>query len=119
MTKVIVNPGVCGFSVTVEADKDKDKKIHLSLDTECEMVKKMLAEISVLDMMAVFARHLNNPVYISASKHLKHAACPVPSAILKAIEVEAGLNVPKDVSILFPKSEGRCKKNRGQKDTKK
>jgi hypothetical protein len=32
---------------------------------------------------------------------LKHAACPVPSAILKAIEVEAGLNVAKDATIVF------------------
>lgn len=119
MTKVIVNPGVCGFSVTVKADKDKDKKIHVSLDTECEMVKKMLTEISTLDMMAVFTRYLDNQVYISASKHLRHTACPVPSGILKAIEVEAGLNVPRDVSIAFLKSERRCKKTRSQKGTKK
>ena len=34
---------------------------------------------------------------------LKHAACAVPSAILKAVEVEAGLNVPKDAVIRFVK----------------
>ena len=30
-----------------------------------------------------------------------HATCPVPIAILKAIEAEAGLTVPCDVVILF------------------
>ena len=34
-----------------------------------------------------------------AAKHRLHAACPVPVGILKAIEVEAGLALPADVSI--------------------
>ena len=34
-----------------------------------------------------------------AAKHCKHTACPVPSGILKAIEVASGLALPKDASI--------------------
>jgi hypothetical protein len=34
-----------------------------------------------------------------AAKHCKHAACPVPSGIIKAIEVASGLALPKDASI--------------------
>jgi len=34
-----------------------------------------------------------------AAEHLVHPACPVPSGILKAIEVESGLALPKDASI--------------------
>lgn len=103
MTRVIVNSGACGFSVTITARKKKDKKIRVSIDTECEMVKKMLDDISILDMRSVFTNHLNNPVYRSAAKHLKHVACPVTSGILKAVEVEAGLSLPRDVSIVFSK----------------
>jgi hypothetical protein len=103
MTKVVVHPGVCGFSTTVIAEKGREKKIHLSLETDCEMVRKMAEELSVLDMMAVFTRFLDNPVYRSASRHLKHVTCPVPGGILKAMEVEAGFAVPKDVSITFMK----------------
>ncbi|MCL4474679.1 MAG: hypothetical protein M1508_00430 [Nitrospirae bacterium] len=105
MTKVVVHSGVCGFSVTVTAEKGKDKKILISLETECEMVEKMAEEISVMDMMAVFTRFLDNPVYRSASKHLKHVTCPVPGGILKAMEAEAGFALPKDVSIIFLKDE--------------
>ena len=103
MTTVIVNPGACGFEVTIIAEKKSDGKIAITLDTQCEMVKKMLEEIAVLDKTAVFVKFDNNPVYRSASKHLKHAACAVPSAILKALEVEAGLNVAKDVTMAFAK----------------
>ena len=103
MTKVIVNAGACGFTVTITAKKEKDKKIHISLDTECEMVKKMEEDISILDLRAAFANQLNNPVYRSAAKHIKHIACPVTSGILKAVEVEAGVALPKNVSIVFEK----------------
>ncbi len=101
MTKAVVKSGACGFSVEVTAEKGKDKKVHISLETECKMVKKMLEDVSVVEIMALFSGLLNNPVYKSAAKHLKHASCPVPSGILKAVEVESGMAVPKEVSIVF------------------
>src|SRR5512147_474648 len=101
MTKVVVQSGACGFSVTIRAEKGAGGKTAVSLDTDCEMVKRMLEDIAVLDRFAPLAGFMSNPVYRSAAKHLKHAACPVPSGILKTIEVEAGLNVEKDVSIVF------------------
>lgn len=104
MTTLIVNSGACGFTVTVTADKTAGGKIAISLDTACEMVRKMVEDIATLDKRVVFTGFSDNPVYRSAAKHLKHAACPVPAAILKALEVEAGLNVPRDVAIIFKKT---------------
>jgi len=49
MTKVTVNSGACGFTVTITAEKGKDKKILIALDTACEMVQKMLADIARVD----------------------------------------------------------------------
>jgi len=103
MTKVLVNSGACGFMVTITVEKGNDKKIAVSLDTSCEMVQKMLVDIAIVDHWATFASFRDNPIYLSASKHLKHVACPVPAGILKALEVEAGLNVSKDATIAFVK----------------
>lgn len=105
MTKIIVDPGICGFPVTITVDMDKNKKIHVFIDTECEMVKKMLDDISTLDLKTAFKGYLNNQVYLSAGKHIRHVACPVPSGILKAIEVEAGICLPRDVNIKFLESK--------------
>lgn len=101
MTKVNVKPGSCGFSVSVTAEKGPGKAISVSIETDCEMVRKMAADIKTLDRFVALAGFTTNPVYHAAAKHLKHVACPVPSAILKAIEVEAGLNVAKDATIVF------------------
>lgn len=105
MTKVIIYSGACGFTTAVTVQKNGDGKMAVSLETNCAMVRKMLEDISVVDRFAPLSGFLSNPVYKSAAKHLKHVACPVPSGILKALEVEAGLNVPKDTTVRFVKSE--------------
>ncbi len=103
MTKVVVFSGICGFSTEIIAEKAEAKRINIKIKSECEMVKAMAQDIMTLEMMAAFTGFMNNPVYRAASRHLRHVACPVPSGILKALEVEAGLCLPKDVSIRFIK----------------
>ena len=105
MTKVVVNSGACGYTVTITAQKGQAGRIAVTLETECKMVKNMFTDVASLDRFTPLVGLMSNPVYLSAAKHLKHAACAVPSGILKAVEVEAGLNVPKDVSIVFVKEE--------------
>lgn len=103
MTRVTVHSGACGFTVRITVEKQSAGKLTVSLETGCEMVLQMLGEIAVLDRFAPLAGFQDNPVYRSAARHLKHAACPVPSGILKALEVEAGLNVERDATISFEK----------------
>ena len=103
MTTVVVNAGACGFMSTINADKKTGKVVAVTLETDCEMVRSMQQDVAELDRFAVLAGFDNNPVFKSAARCLKHPACPVPSAILKAIEVEAGMNVCKDALIVFKK----------------
>lgn len=70
------------------------------------MVAKLGEELTELTMTDAFKRVFDNPVYRKGVACLRHVACPVPSGILKALEVEAGLNVPRDVSITFITDEG-------------
>ncbi len=105
MTNVEVNSGNCGFTVRISAEKGIGRTVTIVLDTECSMVRDMMKDISSIDLREMFLNHINNPVYRAASRHLKHAACPVPSAILKAAEVELGLCLPEDVRITFGKDD--------------
>jgi hypothetical protein len=105
MTKVRVNPGACGMPAEIEVQKKDSKTYTLRIRSQCEMVVKLAKEIPELKMLDAFRRILDNPVYRKGAVCLKHVACPVPSAVLKALEVEAGLNLPKDVSITFVKED--------------
>jgi hypothetical protein len=60
----------------------------------------MAVELAEVDPM----QHLSSkrqvpPILQAGHKFCTHAACPVPVGIIKAVEVEAGLNTPVDVSI--------------------
>ena len=105
MTKVIIRSGSCGFISTVTAEKGADRKISIAIESDCEQVRKMLEDIGTMERMDAFKGFADNPVYRSAAKRLKHVACPVPAGILKALEVAAGLNLPKDATIEFEKDE--------------
>jgi hypothetical protein len=46
------------------------------------------------------------PVTLELARvHCLHPACPVPAGIIKAVEVEAGMALPKDAAILVTKTE--------------
>lgn len=91
------------MQATVEVEKKDGKTYSLSITSDCPMVSKLGQEVPELTMMDAFKRFQDNPVYRQGAACLKHVACPVPSGVLKALEVEAGLNVPKDVTIVFVK----------------
>lgn len=103
MTRVDVTAGACGFSAVIRAGKGPNRTVDIAVETGCAMVQKMAAEIANLGRGAALTGLLSNPVYLAAGRHLKHAACPVPAAVLKALEVEMGLNVKKDATIIFSK----------------
>ena len=105
MTRVAVKAGACGFTSLIRAEKGRERTIDISIQSGCAMVQKMAAEIPGLSRRDALTGLSSNPVYLAAGRHLKHPACPVPAAVLKALEVEAGLNVKKDATITFENDE--------------
>ena len=106
MTRVLIQPGACGMPVTVEVIKKDKKTFTVIITSDCEMVQKLGKELPELTMMDAFKRLLDNPVYTKGAACLKHVSCPVPAGILKALEVEAGLAVPREVRMVFEKDPG-------------
>lgn len=94
----------------------KDKGVYeLRITSPCEMAMKLGEELPTLASADAFKKFLDCTVYKKGTTCVKHVACPVPCAILKALEVEAGLGVPKDVTIAFISDE---KPQPGKKDKK-
>ncbi len=99
MATIHVDPGVCGMVSTVTVGTEDGQNCRLSVLTPCEAVKAMAEELAEFDgFAAAFTKFSENPVYAASTKHYRHAACPVPSAIIKAAEMACGLALPKDVS---------------------
>jgi hypothetical protein len=101
MTRIVVEPGICEFTTVVEVTRLSAWRVRVVINTGCEMVSEMNSELEELDWRDVLRQEWDSAVYKSSARHIRHAACPIPIAILKAIEVEVGAAVPKDITMQF------------------
>jgi hypothetical protein len=101
VTRVTIDAGICGFITSVEAGRTGRRKVSVVLSSECEMVASMNGELQDVELMEALLPLGESAVWQCAYERLKHPCCPVPIGILKAIEVELELALPKDVVIHF------------------
>ena len=91
--------GNCGFSTQVEA-KLEGKVCHLTITSDCAAIRKLAADLTEVNPFQEISARRAIPMTLEAGlKYCTHAACPVPVGIIKAIEVEAKLALPQDVTI--------------------
>jgi hypothetical protein len=104
MTKVKIEPGVCGLITNVEAFSEDGMEVKVTVKSGCESINKMIEALGdEFDAFEVcLVKPGTGPFYEYASKNLPgHAACPTISGIIKCIEAECKLALPRDVSITF------------------
>ena len=101
MTRLVINPGVCGFKTTIEVTKEEKRRVSIIITTDCEQVAGLGKSLKTLEIWEALKHRSESEIQHQAEKNKLHASCPVPISIIKAIEVEAGLALPRDVSINF------------------
>ncbi len=100
MAKVTVNPGVCGFVSSVAVVLGDDGMCTLQGESPCPHVQELLGALGPVDPFGEISYRTGMPrILAKAHETLPHPACPVPAALLKAVEVAASLALPADVSI--------------------
>ncbi len=100
MASSTIDSGVCGYCTTVKATQKDMRCVTLEFESDCDYVQNLADELTEVDPYTEISYRGEGPKTLRlASQHLVHPACPVPSGIIKAIEVEAQLAVAKDASI--------------------
>ena len=118
MTRVECDPGICGMPCIIDAAKISDpdvvaagkRKVSLKIKCDCERVIKLANQLTEMDEGEVdewdpIKGRGEAKVCQYARQYRFCAACPVPTAILKTVEAEAGLAVPRDAYIRFVTTE--------------
>jgi hypothetical protein len=104
MSIAMVKPGVCGMDTTITVHKKDGGLLDIQIETKCPHVKKIGEDLKEIDGMdECFSKFSASAVYEAADKYCRHLACPMPSAIIKAIEVESGLALPRNVEMVITK----------------
>lgn len=106
MAEVNVEPGVCGLKSTIKVTSEDEQNATIEFETECPNLKPLETELKEVDgFTECFAKVGEGQIYGLARKYCRHAACPVPCAIIKGVEVACGLALPRDVTIQITKDQ--------------
>jgi hypothetical protein len=104
-----IEPGICNFKTVVTAETEDSQDVTFEFVSECEIIKefdRQIKEISPVDAIMTLGAE-ENPILLKARKLLQTKgccdACIVPAATVKAMQVAAGLALPKEVSLKFTK----------------
>ncbi len=104
MTRVKIEPGVCGLGTKVEAVADDDGGVNVKICSECKSIQEMAKTLGEeFDPYEIcMTRPGCGPFYEYAREGKGiHAACPTISGIIKCVEAECGLALKKNASIEF------------------
>ena len=103
MATAEISSGICGFSATVKTQTE-GSKVKVSIESDCKAIQDLAAELTEVDPFQEITFRGSGPRSLElGAKHCYHTACPVPVGIIKAVEIEAGLALPKDPEIKLSK----------------
>lgn len=100
MAYAAVEAGICGMTAHITCEADDAYRVAVQIESDCPRIRafaEALRSVAVLEEMRTPLHETS--VYRAAGASDLHAACPVPAAVYKAIEVAAGLALPADVHI--------------------
>lgn len=104
MIEAKVNPGACGLKSVIKAESPDMMTATVTIESECPSVLKYAEQVkSVEAMKEVFSPFGTSNVFKAAETTLSHPVCPVPTAVLKAVEAACSLALPADVEISIQK----------------
>jgi hypothetical protein len=102
---VTVEAGVCGYKAAITAEKTSGYNVRIEIESDCPHVQKIAPEPLDVDAIKQIGLRGGLPSLLEgAYACCAHAACPVPSALIKAVEVAAGLALPGDVTMKISKA---------------
>lgn len=101
---VKVDGGICGFKTQLHADSDDSQNVTFKIASGCEKARKFgeaLMAKGPVDGYSEIGAGADGVVLTTARESLTGccAACAVPIGAFKAMQVAAGVALPKDIHI--------------------
>jgi len=106
MTKIIVDPGACGFTCRIEVQGTAKYEVTCHLQSKCKQIKKWAEKVGSVNFLEISRGPFGqNSIARAAARCKLHPSCPIPSGLIKAVEAELGMAVRKNVSFTFEERE--------------
>ncbi len=107
---VVVDAGICGFQTRIHAESNDGQNVVFKITSGCAKARSFaeaLAAKGSVDGFSEVGAGSESIVLITARESLKGccSACVVPIGVFKAMQVAAGLALPKDVTLKITTAE--------------
>ena len=99
MTSTQVRMDNCGIEIIIKGMMDSNSNIKLEIISDCENIQKLAKELKEVELSQLMQTIDGSIIYQTAAKFIKHPACLVPTAIIRTMEIEAGIALPGESSI--------------------
>jgi len=97
-----IKAGWCGHEAVIDTNKNDPDTMSFSLETSCPYTTEMHKSFKELNITKELASRISETrTYQMASKFIPCVGCPIPSAILKAVEVHSGSYHEEDTVMKF------------------
>jgi len=108
--KVNIDAGVCGLKTTADVTSEDGQTVKFDIDTNCDKIRQLgqtLGGKGPIDAYQEISPGGPTVIMKAAKEILKGccAGCAVPVGLFKAMQVAAGLALPKDINIKFAKED--------------
>jgi hypothetical protein len=103
MTNIQLSPGICNLETAITAESAPGDTIKVTLETNCPNWSKIADQIQPVDPVFELFKPYPEIGVVQLMDHIPHKSCPMVCAILKAIEIEANLALPADVTMRVSK----------------
>ena len=107
---VEIEAGVCGFKTEAEVVCEDSQNVMFTINTNCEKIRQLSQIISnkgPIDAYQEISPAGPGVIMTAAKEMLKGccSGCAVPAGLFKAMQVGAGLALPKDIKISLSKQD--------------
>ena len=97
-----VKPGWCNYETSLNSTVMDQESMILSVETVCPHIKKFADAVKEIRFREEVEKRLSDTrTYGAASQWIPCVGCPIPAAVLKLAEVEAGAHPQADTIIKF------------------
>ena len=108
IARVEIDAGICGFRTTACATSADGQSVSFEIQSDCEKIRdlgKQLRGKGVIDAYQEISPAKESVLMQTVRATLKGccAGCAVPAGLFKAMQVAAGLALPKDITIKLTK----------------
>lgn len=103
-----IDAGICGFHTQALTSSDDGQNVQLEILSDCEKISTLGTKLKahgLIDAWQEISPAAESVILQLARRQLTGccAGCAVPVGIFKAMQVTAGLALPKDISIQIDK----------------